>query len=130
MALAGGESARDLMAVLPAEIADHRRRIETRAPARPQTPRNSSQPPSSEPPSSRAERRRAAREVYRRSMRQSGGHPCHEGKSREMAPPERGDRSFARSPERCDCGYVFGASEQRLADPLINRSGGYRRSVR
>lgn len=82
---------------------------------------NSSMPPSSDPPKSRAERRAAAREAYKRSMRNSGGQPGHEGKTREMAAPERVDKRFEQLPGRCECGHAFTGSEERLGDPLVHQ---------
>lgn len=55
---------------------------------------NSSMPPSSDPPKSRAERRRLAREAYKRSMRNTGGQPGHQGETRQLAAPERVDQRF------------------------------------
>ena len=83
--------------------------------------RNSSNSPSSDPPKSRAERRRAAREAYKRSMRKSGGQPGHEGRTREIVPSERVDRSFEHLPERCGCGHLFSGGEQRLGDPVFHQ---------
>ena len=82
---------------------------------------NSSMPPSQELPKSRAERRRLAREAYKRSMRQTGGQPGHEGKTRELAASERIDRRFTHVPERCGCGHVFGGGEEPIGDPVIHQ---------
>ena len=79
---------------------------------------NSSQPPSADLPKSRAERRRAAREAYKRSMRKSGGQPGHQGKTRELAAPERVDERRVHLPERCGCGHFFDGSEQPVGDPV------------
>ena len=84
--------------------------------------RNSSMPPSSDPPKTRAERRREARELAKKlSRRKPGGQPGHEGKSREMAPPERVDKRFDHLPQRCDCGHRFDGSEERIGDPVIDQ---------
>lgn len=82
---------------------------------------NSSMSPSSDPPKSRAERRRLAREAYKRSMRKSGGQPGHQGKTRELAAPERVDQRFEHLPERCGCGHVFCGGEQRIGDPVVHQ---------
>jgi transposase len=82
---------------------------------------NSSMAPSLDVPKSRAERRRAAREAYKRSMRKSGGQPGHEGKTRELAAPERIDERSVHLPERCGCGHEFDGSEQRLGDPVVHQ---------
>ena len=60
--------------------------------------RNSSLPPSSDrqPPKTRAERRR--------SERKRGAQPGHEGKFRELLPPEEVDRIVDCPPDRCQCG--------------------------
>jgi transposase len=83
--------------------------------------RNSSMAPSSDPPKSRAERRRAAREAYKRSMRQSGGQPGHEGKTRELVAPERVDKRVEHVPDCCGCGREFDGSEERVGDPVFHQ---------
>ena len=56
------------------------------------------------------------------SLRKAGGQPGHEGKHRQMAPPEQVDETFEHRPERCSgCGNGFDGSEQRLGDPLIHQ---------
>lgn len=82
---------------------------------------NSSMPPSSDPPKSRAERRRLAREAYKRSMRKSGGQPGHQGKTRELAAPDRVNDRVAHLPDCCECGHEFDGSEQRVGDPVIHQ---------
>ncbi|HZE16982.1 MAG TPA: DUF6444 domain-containing protein [Mycobacterium sp.] len=82
---------------------------------------NSSMSPSSDQPLSRAERRRRAREAYKRSMRKTGGQPGHEGKTRELAAPERVNRRFEHLPERCGCGHVFCGGEERIGDPVVHQ---------
>ena len=82
---------------------------------------NSSMPPSQEPPLSRAERRRQAREAYKRSMRQTGGQPGHQGKSRELVERERVNRRLEHLPERCGCGHRFAGSEPRIGDPVVHQ---------
>jgi transposase len=124
IALAGGEPARRLVVelldqvaqieVLRAEVEELRRQIDRDS-------GNSSLPPSSDPPKSRAERRRLAREAYKRSMRSTGGQPGHEGKTREMAAPERVDERRVHLPGRCGCGHVFDGDEQRVGDPVVHQ---------
>jgi transposase len=82
---------------------------------------NSSMPPSQDPPLSRAERRRRAREAYKRSMRQTGGQPGHQGKTREMVAPERVDRRIVHLPERCGCGHRFTGDEERIGDAVCHQ---------
>lgn len=124
IALAGGEPARELigemfeqMAALGEEVAELRRQLGRDS-------RNSSIPPSSDPPKSRAERRREGRErakEWSKSKRKQGGQPGHEGKSREMAPPERVDEVFEHLPVSCECGHAFDGSEERLGGPLAHQ---------
>ncbi len=59
---------------------------------------NSSMPPSSDPPMSRQQRRALARERAKASLRGPGGQPGHEGKTRELAAPERVNRSAEHLP--------------------------------
>jgi transposase len=83
---------------------------------------NSSMPPSSDPPKSRAERRREARAKLKElSRRKPGGQPGHEGKHRQMAPPERVDRRSEHLPEQCSCGHRFDGSEEPVGDPLVHQ---------
>ncbi|MCA1680544.1 MAG: IS66 family transposase [Actinobacteria bacterium] len=121
VALAGGEPARELVvqlieqvAALGADVEELRRQVN-------RSSSNSSMPPSQDPPKSRAERRRQAREAYKRSMRKSGGQPGHEGKTREMAAPERVDHGFDHLPSACACGHCFSGGEERLGDPLLHQ---------
>ena len=84
---------------------------------------NSSLPPSQDLPMTRAERRRRARVKAKQwSKRKPGGQPGHEGKHRQMAPPERVDRCTRHLPEGCACGYRFDGSEERVGDPLVHQS--------
>lgn len=135
IALAGGQPARALVAelieqlealtgqvgagieqvaTLAAEVEELKRIVDRDS-------QNSSSPPSSDPPKSRAERRRLAREAYKRSMRKSGGQPGHEGKTRELAAPERVDERRVHLPERCACGHCFDGSEQPIGDPVTHQ---------
>lgn len=82
---------------------------------------NSSMPPSQEQPLSRAERRRRAREAYKRSMRQTGGQPGHQGKTRELVGSDQVNRRFEHLPERCGCGHVFCGGEERVGDPVTHQ---------
>lgn len=82
---------------------------------------NSSMAPSSDPPMTRQERRAEARRRAKESLRKQGGQPSHEGKSREMAPPERVDETFEHLPVSCDCGHAFDGSEERLGKPLAHQ---------
>jgi transposase len=122
--LAGGEPARRLMVELldqVGQVAVLRDRVEELERQLNRDSANSSMPPSSDPPKSRAERRRLAREAYKRSMRSSGGQPGHEGKTREMAAPERVDKRLDHVPERCGCGHAFAGDEQPVGDPVIHQ---------
>lgn len=121
MALAGGESARELVVALIEQVVALRAEVEELGRQVGRSSSNSSTPPSQDPPKSRAERRTAAREAYKRSMRGSGGQPGREGKTREMASPEQVDRRFEHLPGPCECGHCFSGSEERLGDPLIHQ---------
>ena len=70
--------------------------------------RNSSLPPSSDqqPPQTRAERRR--------SQRKRGAQPGHEGKFREMLPPEEVDRIVDCRPDRCGCGGAVRVDPEQM----------------
>jgi transposase len=110
-----------LVAGLRAENAALRDRIEELERQVNRNSGNSSMPPSSDPPLSRAERRRRAREAYKRSMRQTGGQPGHQGKAREMVAPERVERRFEHLPERCGCGHLFAGGEERIGEPVVHQ---------
>ena len=110
-----------LVAGLRAENAALRERIEELERQVNRNSGNSSMPPSSDPPLSRAERRRRAREAYKRSMRQTGGQPGHQGKAREMVAPERVERRFEHLPERCGCGHLFAGGEERIGEPVVHQ---------
>lgn len=112
-----------LVAELVAENRVLRERVEELERRLSQDSRNSSKPPSTDPPASRAERRRLAREqVKKLSERRPGGQPGHEGKHRQMAPPERVDRCSEHLPECCSgCGHDFDGCEQRVGDPVIHQ---------
>jgi len=69
----------------------------------------------------RQERRAEARRRAKESLRKQGGQPGHEGKSREMAPPERVDETFEHLPVSCECGHAFEGSEERLGEPLAHQ---------
>ena len=76
--------------------------------------RNSSLPPSRDPPLTRQQRRSLARKRAKESLRKQGTQPGHEGKTHEMAAPERVDERRHLLPERCGCGHLFDGSEVRL----------------
>jgi len=121
IAVAGGEPARVLVVALFDRVAAHEARLEELERQIGRDSANSSQPPSSDAPKSRAERRRLAREAYKRSMRKSGGQPGHEGKTRELAAPERVDERRVHLPGRCGCGYAFTGGEERVGDPVAHQ---------
>ena len=122
VALAGGEPARELIgelfgqvAALVEEVAELRRQLNRDS-------RNSSMPPSTDPPKSRAERRREGREKAKEwSKRKPGGQAGHEGKSRQMAPPERVDERLWHLPASCECGHGFDGGEERLGEPVAHQ---------
>jgi transposase len=104
-----------------AKIAELRERIEELERQVGRDSGNSSMPPSSDPPMSRQERRAEARRRAKESLRRQGGQPGHEGKSREMAPPERIDERFDHLPVSCECGHAFDGSEEHLGSPLAHQ---------
>ncbi len=121
IAVAGGEPAGALVVALFDRVAAYEARLEELERQIGRDSTNSSQSPSSDAPRSRAERRRVAREAYKRSMRKSGGQAGHEGKTRELACPERVDERRVHLPERCGCGHVFDGSEQQIDDRVAHQ---------
>ncbi len=121
LALAGGEPARALVAELVEQMAALRAEVEELKRVAGRGSHNSSMPPSSDPPRTRAERRAAAREQFKRSSRKPGAQPGHDGKTRELAAPERVDRRFDHLPAGCSCGHRFDGSEPRLGAPLTHQ---------
>jgi transposase len=91
VALAGGVPARELVVGLLAEVAALRERVDEHERLLNRDSTNSSLPPSRDPPMTRQQRRAEARRRAKESLRKAGGQPGHEGKSREMAAPERVD---------------------------------------
>ena len=105
----------ELVLALRAEVEELRRQLA-------QSSRNSSKPPSSDSPMTRQERRALARKRAKESLRKAGGQPGHEGKHRQMAPPERVDEAFEHPPERCaGCGHSFDGQEQRVGEPVLHQ---------
>jgi hypothetical protein len=89
---------------LRVEIAAFRERIEELERRPSQDSRSSSRPPSSGPPSTRQQRRALARERAKRSLRERGEQPGHEGKHRQMAPSERVDHRSDQKQRPVDLG--------------------------
>jgi transposase len=121
IALAGGEPARELVLGLVAEVAALRERVDEHERLLRRDSTNSSLPPSRDPPLTRQQRRALARERAKVSLRKPGGQPGHEGKTREMAPPERVDERFEHLPDMCGCGHLFDGGEERLGDPVVHQ---------
>jgi len=112
------------VALLRAENAALRVRIEELERQVNRDSRNSSQSPSQDSPKSRAERRREAREKLKRlskAKRNPGGQPGHEGKHRQMVAPERVDHRSQHLPRACSCGHAFDGSEDRVGDPVVHQ---------
>jgi len=82
---------------------------------------NSSMPPSSDPPLTRQQRRALARERAKASLREAGGQPGHEGKTRELAGAEQIDDRFDHVPCACSCGHQFSGTEERLGEPVVHQ---------
>jgi transposase len=121
IAHAGGEPAVELVLGLLAEIAALRERVDEHDRLLKRDSTNSSLPPSRDPPMTRQQRRAEARRRAKESLRKQGAQPGHEGKTREMAPPERLAGGFDHVPVRCGCGHRFDGSEQRLGDPVARQ---------
>ena len=84
--------------------------------------RNSSLAPSNDPPLTRQQRRARERERAKREGRkQRGGQPGHEGKTRELAAPERVDDHVDHVPVSCGCGRRFDGSEERVGVPVFRQ---------
>jgi len=120
VALSGGEPARELVATLIEQVTALRVEVEELERRQNRSSQNSSTPPSQDPPMSRQQRRAEARRRAKQSLRKQGGQPGHEGKTREMAPPERVDERFDHLPSPCECGHCFSGPEGRLGDPLVH----------
>lgn len=118
--MAGGEPARELVLGLLAEVAALRERVEEHERLLSRDSRNSSLPPSRDPPMTRQQRRALAREKAKASLRKPGGQPGHEGKTRELATPERVERRLNYVPQACRCGHRFAGDEERLERPLAH----------
>ena len=121
IALAGGQPARELVLGLLAEVAALRERVDEHERLLKRDWTNSSLPPSRDPALTRQQRRALARERAKASLRNPGGQPGHEGKTREMARAERVDERVEHLPEQCGCGYRFDGSEERLGDPVADQ---------
>jgi len=103
------------------EIAALRERVEELERRQNRGSGNSSMPPSSDPPMTRQQRRALARERAKASQRKPGGQPGHEGKSRELAAPDRVDERFEHLPRACECGHCFDGTEERLGEPVTHQ---------
>ena len=122
IARAGGEPAVELVLGLLAEIAALRERVDEHERLLKQDSRNSSKAPSNDPPMTRGQRRAEARRRAKESLRkQRGGQPGHEGKTRELAVPERVDERRDHVPVLCGCGHRFDGGEDRVGDPVLRQ---------
>jgi transposase len=122
IALAGGEPARELVLGLLAEITALRERVDEHDRVLKQDSTNSSKAPSNDPPLTRQQRRARERERAKQQGRKKrGGQPGHEGKTREMAGPERVDAHVEHVPVACGCGHRFDGSEERVGDPVLRQ---------
>ncbi|MBA3371261.1 MAG: hypothetical protein H0T96_07400 [Thermoleophilaceae bacterium] len=131
VALAGGEPARELAAQLIEQVAALRTEVEELRRQLGRSSENSSTPPSQDPPRTRAERRAVARKHFKASSRKPGGQPGHEGKSRELAAPERVDRRFEHLAGECaGCGHRFDPPRSASASRFATRPPSCHRSVR
>jgi transposase len=122
IARAGGEPAVELVLGLLAEITALRERVDEHERLLKEDSRNSSRAPSNDPPLTRQQRRARERERAKQQGRKKrGGQPGHEGKSRELAAPERVDDHVEHVPVRCGCGHRFDGSEERAGDPVLRQ---------
>ena len=123
IARAGGEPAVELVLGLLAEITVLRERVDEHERILKRDSTNSSLAPSNDPPQTRQQRRALARERAKKNLqkRKPGGQPGHEGKTRELAAPERVNRSFEHLPQVCGCGHRFDGSEERVGDPVCHQ---------
>jgi transposase len=122
IARAGGEPAVELVLGLLAEITALRERVDEHDRLLNQDSRNSSKAPSSDPPLTRQQRRARERErAKQQGRKQRGGQAGHEGKSRELAGPERVDDHVEHVPVSCGCGHRFDGGEERVGDPVLRQ---------
>ncbi len=101
IARAGGEPGVELVLGLLAEITVLAERVDEHERILKRDSTNSSLAPSNDPPLTRQQRRALARERAKKSLekqgrekREAGGQPGHEGKTHELAAPERVDRAL------------------------------------
>ena len=107
---------------LLAEITALRERVDEHERLLKQDSHNSSKAPSNDPPMTRQQRREEARRRAKEQLRkQRGGQPGHEGKTRELAAPERVDQTLQHIPVVCGCGHRFDGSEEPAGDPVVRQ---------
>jgi transposase len=122
IARAGGEPAVELVLGLLAEISALRERVDEHDRLLKRDSTNSSLAPSNDPPLTRQQRRVRERErAKQQGRKQRGGQPGHEGKSRELAAPERVDDHVEHVPVSCGCGHRFDGSEDSVGDPVLRQ---------
>ncbi len=115
IAAQGGEAVVAVLLSMAERIEELERRLG-------QNSSNSSMPPSTDPPMTRQQRRALARERAKKSLRKPGGQPGHEGKHRQMAPPEKVDETFECLPDACSgCGLVFTGDEAQAGEPVVHQ---------
>jgi len=102
------------VAALPERVEEHERLLKRDS-------TNSSLPRSRDSSLTRQQRRALARERAKSSLRKQGGQPGHEGKTHEMAPPERVEEHVEHRPEQCDCGHRLDGREEHLGDPVSHQ---------
>lgn len=122
IASAGGKPAVELVLGLLAEITALRERIDEHDRLFKRDSTNSSLAPSNDPPLTRQQRRaRERKRAKQQGRKQRGGQPGHEGKSRELAVPDRVDDHVEHVPVACGCGHRFDGSEERIGDPVLRQ---------
>lgn len=119
IALAGGESARELVLGLLDRLAELQERVGRLEEQARRTSRNSSSAPSQDPPKTRAERRAEARKKAKAwakengKKRKQGAQPGHKGSGRKLLAEDQVNEFRDHYPDACGgCGRGFGADEK------------------
>src|SRR5436190_23527348 len=94
------EEAQEIIDLLWSMLGELSKRIEELEERLRTNSKNSSKPPSSDRNGGKKEGKRKKG----KDKRKAGGQPGHEGKGRELLPPEETDHIEMCYPERCECG--------------------------
>ena len=126
IALAGGESARELVFALLAEVAALRERVDEHERLLKRDSTNSSLAPSRDPPLTRQQRRALARERAKASLRKPGAQPGHRGKTREPPDPEQITAGLTTCRLGAGAGIASTAASSASGSPSCITSGSCR----